>query len=104
MLCVASCIEILVPYGNEGISKFQSATLQHDLIFCLMVEVSHFPSTKWFSLVEAAKRESPPLTASTPDPFLRKADTVYQALCNFPSFLYCLFSKETDQKHLVFRP
>lgn len=104
MLCVASCTEILAPYGNEGISQFQSATFRHVLIFCLMVEVSHFSLAKWFSLVEAAKGESPPLTASTPEPFLRKADRVYQALRNFPSFLHCLFCKETDHQHLVFRP
>lgn len=73
-------------------------------MFCLMVEVSCFPSTKCFSLVEAAKGELPPLTASTPDPFLKKADTVYQPLRNLPGFLHRLFSKETDHQHLVSRP
>lgn len=73
-------------------------------MFCLMVEVSHFPLTKCFSLVEAAKGELPPLTASTPDAFHKKADTVYQALRNHPSFLHRLFSKETDHQRLVSRP
>lgn len=88
-------------------SEFQnskSATFQHNLMFCLMVEVSCFPSTKRFSLVEAARGELPPLTASTPDSFLKKADTVYQALRNLPNFLHCLFSKETDQQHFISSP